>query len=57
MAEKEKGGLNINVKSFITAIVVIFALMVGTYILTMIIPGGEYAYAVDANGNTIIDVN
>ncbi len=57
MAEKEKGGLNINVKSFITAIVVIFALMVGTYILTMIIPGGEYAYAVDMNGNTIIDVN
>lgn len=57
MAENEKGGLNINVKSFITAIVVIFALMVGTYILTMIIPGGEYAYAVDANGNTIIDVN
>lgn len=57
MAEKEKGGLNINVKSFITAIVVIFALMVGTYILTMIIPGGEYAYALDPNGNTIIDVN
>ncbi len=57
MTEKEKGGLNINVKSFITAIIVIFALMVGTYILTMIIPGGEYAYALDPNGNTIIDVN
>ncbi len=57
MAEKEKGGLNINVKSFITAIIVIFALMVGTYILTMVIPGGEYAYALDPNGNTIIDVN
>lgn len=57
MAEKEKGGLNINVKSFITAIIVIFVLMVGTYILTMIIPGGEYAYALDPNGNTIIDVN
>ena len=57
MAEKEKGGLNINVKSFITAIIVIFALMVGTYVLTMIIPGGEYAYALDPNGNTIIDVN
>ena len=57
MAEKEKGGLNINVKSFITAIIVIFVLMVCTYVLTMIIPGGEYAYALDPNGNTIIDVN
>lgn len=57
MAEKEKGGLNINVKSFITAIIVIFALMVGTYILTLVIPGGEYAYALDTYGNTIIDVN
>ncbi|MBP3939692.1 MAG: YfcC family protein [Clostridia bacterium] len=57
MAEKEKGGLNINAKSFITAIVVIFVLMVGSYILTLVIPGGEYAYAVDSFGNTIIDVN
>lgn len=26
-----------------------------TYILTLIVPGGEYARTVDANGNTIID--
>ena len=41
--EKEKKGLNISTKSFITAIVVIFALMVLTYGLTFVIPGGEYA--------------
>lgn len=56
MAEKEKGGLNISVKSFITAIVVIFVLMVGSYILTLVIPGGEYARVEDANGNMIIDM-
>ena len=37
---KENTGINISVKSFITAIVVIFALMVLTYGLTFIIPGG-----------------
>lgn len=36
----EKSGLNISVKSFITAIVVIFILMVLTYGLTFVIPGG-----------------
>lgn len=38
--QSEKTGLNISVKSFITAIVVIFILMVLTYGLTFIIPGG-----------------
>ena len=37
---KENTGINISVKSFITAILVIFALMVLTYGLTFIIPGG-----------------
>ena len=37
---KENAGINISVKSFITAIVVIFALMVLTYGLTFVIPGG-----------------
>ena len=38
--KSENTGINISVKSFITAIVVIFALMVLTYVLTLIIPGG-----------------
>jgi len=51
----EKKGLNISTKSFITAIAVIFVLMCLTYILTFIIPGGEYARTVDSTGNTVID--
>lgn len=51
----EKKGLDINVKSFITAIIIIFALMCATYILTFFIPGGEYARIMDANGDTVID--
>ena len=47
--------LNISIRSFVTAIVVIFALMVATYILTFLIPGGEYARTTDAAGNQIID--
>lgn len=36
----EKKGLNISAKSFVTAIAVIFILMVLTYILTLVVPGG-----------------
>ncbi|MBQ8597280.1 MAG: YfcC family protein [Lachnospiraceae bacterium] len=53
--EKAKKGLNISTKSFITAIIVLFILMVLTYILTFIVPSGIYARTVDASGNTIID--
>lgn len=38
--KKEKGTLEASVKSFITAIIVIFIMMVLTYALTFIIPGG-----------------
>jgi len=54
-AEQEKKGLNISAKSFVAAIAVIFALMVLTYILTFVIPGGEYARRTDVNGDVIID--
>ena len=41
MAEKKKETtIGASVKSFITAIIVIFIMMVLTYILTFIIPGG-----------------
>ena len=55
ITQTKKKGLNINIKSFITATVIIFLLMVMTYILTFLIPGGEYARTTDANGNPIID--
>lgn len=53
--QKQKKGLNISTRSFLTAIAVIFILMVLTYILTFLIPGGEYARLTDASENTVID--
>ncbi len=55
LSHTEKKGLNISTKSFITAIVVLLGLMVLTYILTWIVPGGSYARTVDEAGNSIID--
>ena len=55
MTNEKKEGLNIGVRSFITAIVVIFALMVATYILTLVLPSGSYARMEDANGNIVVD--
>lgn len=55
LEKKEKKGLDISTKSFITAIIIIFALMILTYILTFIIPGGQYDRIADESGNMIID--
>lgn len=55
MENKESKGLSISVKSFLTAILVIFVLMVVSYILTLVIPGGSYARVPDDNGNLIVD--
>ena len=52
---EEKGTLNVSVKSFLTSIGVIVVLMILTYVLTFLIPGGEYARVVDASGNLVID--
>lgn len=52
---KESKGLNISTRSFLTAILVIFVLMVLTYGLTFLVPGGIYTRIPDANGNQIID--
>ena len=50
----ENKGLNVSVKSFLGAILVILVLMIGTYLLTFVIPAGEYARIVDEAGNTVI---
>ena len=47
--------LSISTRSFLTAILVIFVLMVVTYVLTLLIPGGMYAQIPNENGNLIID--
>ena len=44
MKENKNKGLNISVKSFLTAIVILFVLMVLTYGLTCLIPGGELPF-------------
>ena len=51
----QKKGLDINAASFITAMIIIFALMCGTYLLTFVVPSGEYARIVDANGDIVLD--
>ncbi len=55
MEKNEKKGLNISVKCFITAIAVIFVLMVATYLLTFFVPGGEYTRVENEAGNMVID--
>ena len=58
MNQKTKnGGLDVGVKSYLTAIFMILALMVLTYLLTLFVPGGRYARMIDAAGNSIIDPN
>lgn len=55
MRETKESGLNISVRSFITAIIVIFVLMVASFLLASVIPGGSYARVADENGNLLID--
>ena len=55
MKQKSEGRLNIGVRSFITAIAVIFVLMVATYVLTLVLPGGQYERITDEAGNTLIN--
>lgn len=55
MEETKQKGLSISVKSFLTAIIVIFTLMTVSYVLTLVIPGGSYGRILDENGNWVID--
>lgn len=52
---RENKGLNISARSFITAILILFALMLLTYLLTLVLPGGEYQRIADSAGNLVID--
>ena len=57
MGVSEDKGLSISVRSFITAIIVIFVLMCGTYVLSVVVPGGIYMRVPDENGNLLIDTS
>jgi len=50
-------GIKISKRSFAIAIAVIFALMAATYILTLVVPGGEYARVINSEGNTVVDTS
>ena len=54
---QQKQGLNVSVKSYLAAIAVILVLMVGTYALTFVVPGGTYARVPNAEGNLVLDPN
>ena len=56
MTKQKTKGMDVSTRSFLTAILVIFVLMVATYILTLVIPGGSYDRVTDANGNAVIDM-
>ncbi len=51
---EQKKGLNINVRSFLTAILVIALLSMLTYTLTFFVPGGEFVRVEDESGNLVI---
>ncbi len=51
---KPRKGIDISAKSFLAAILTILALMVFTYVLTLVVPGGEYARVPDASGSPVI---
>ena len=55
MSDNKEKGLNISTKSFLTSILVIFVLMLASYVLTLVIPGGMYSRIPDENGNLLID--
>ena len=55
MNKTAKNGLNISTKSFLSAIAVIFVLMVAAYILALTIPGGVYARTADESGHLLVD--
>ena len=53
--DSHKQAQNISVRSFLTAIIIIFFLMVAAYVLAITIPGGVYARTVNSDGNWVID--
>ena len=49
--------LDLNVKSFISSIIVIIVLMILSYGLTFVLPAGEYTRIIDEAGHAIIDTS
>lgn len=56
MSNSSQTSSNIRIKSFASALLVILALMIAAYVLTLTIPAGSYARTEDAQGNLVVDV-
>lgn len=52
-----KKKMDVNVKSFLSGLLVVFLLMVISYVLTLVLPGGMYERYIDASGNELIDTS
>lgn len=50
----DKGGLHVSTRSFLTTVAILVALMVLAGVLTRVLPQGQYARTLDANGNEIV---
>lgn len=48
---------NVNIKSYLSSLGIILALMILALVLTFVVPGGSYTRIIDANGNSIIDTS
>ena len=57
MTGENKTDLSIGKKTFLFSFIFMFLIMVVAYVLTMVVPGGEFARTADAQGNQIIDVS
>lgn len=57
MPHQKHAGLSISKKTILLSIAFMFLIMVITYVLTLVIPGGEFVRTEDASGNRVIDLN
>ena len=57
MSEQNNTGLRIGKRAIMLSVFFMFLIMVIAYVLTLVIPGGEFARATDAEGHRIVDVS
>ena len=57
MSEQNNNGLRIGKRAIMLSVFFMFLIMVIAYVLTLVIPGGEFARTTDAEGHRIVDVS
>ena len=56
MDQQNRGGLSIGKRTVLLSFVFMFLIMIVAYVLSSVIPGGEFARTTDASGNRIVDI-